>query len=96
MYYYGSYSAKALRIHGKAYKALEEYEKARKDLSASQAIDYDGSTVEDMKFVTEKMKEIEAAKVKKKLEVSKIQNLTFNTFSKECFILPLSSHIIFD
>ena len=64
------YSAKALRIRGKAYKSLEEYEKARKDLSASQTIDYDDGAAEDLKFVTEKVKEIEHEKVLKKLEVS--------------------------
>jgi len=62
-------SAKALRIRGKSNKSLGEYENARKDLSASQAIDYDDTAVEDLKFVTDKMKEIEATKVKKKLEV---------------------------
>lgn len=61
-------SAKALRIRGKSRKELGEYEKARADLSASQAIDYDDSTVEALKFVTEKMKEVEGEKVKQKLE----------------------------
>ena len=49
---------------------LEEYEKARKDLSASQMIDYDDSAAEALKFVTEKVAEIESEKVKKKVEVS--------------------------
>ena len=48
---------------------MEEYEKSRKDLSASQAIDYDDAAAEDLKLMTEKMKEIEKEKVKKKLEV---------------------------
>ena len=63
-------SAKALRTRGKSLKSLGEYEKARKDLSASQMIDYDDGAAEALKFVTEKMKEIEGEKVKKKLEVS--------------------------
>merc|ERR1712038_2233331 len=62
------HSAKALRIRGKSRKELGEYEKARADLSASQAIDYGDSTVEALKFVTEKMKEVEGEKVKQKLE----------------------------
>lgn len=61
-------SAKALRIRGKSQKELGDYEKARADLSASQAIDYDDSTVEALKFVTDKMKEVEGEKVKQKLE----------------------------
>jgi tetratricopeptide (TPR) repeat protein len=64
------HSAKALRTRGKAYKELEDYEKARKDLSAAQTIDYDDSAAEALKFVAEKMKEIEAEIVKKKVEVS--------------------------
>ncbi len=63
-------SAKALRTRGKSLKSLGEYEKARKDLSAAQMIDYDDGAAEALKFVTEKMKEIEGEKVKKKLEVS--------------------------
>lgn len=63
-------SAKALRTRGKSFKSLGEYEKARKDLSAAQMIDYDDGAAEALKFVTEKMKEIESEKVKKKLEVS--------------------------
>lgn len=63
-------SAKALRIRGRSLKELGEYEKSRKDLAASQQIDYDDVAAEDLKFVTEKMKEIEADVVKKKLEVS--------------------------
>jgi regulator of sirC expression with transglutaminase-like and TPR domain len=62
-------SAKALRTRGKAYKSLGEYEKARKDLSAAQTIDYDDNAAEDLKFVTEKVKEMDSEKVKKKLEV---------------------------
>ena len=39
-------------------------------MSASQTIDYDDGAAEDLKFVTEKVKEIEHEKVLKKLEVS--------------------------
>jgi suppressor of tumorigenicity protein 13 len=61
-------SAKAMRIRGKAYKSLGEYEKSRHDLSAAQQIDYDDGTAEDLKFVTEKMREIEAEIVHQRLE----------------------------
>lgn len=46
-------SAKALRVRGKVNKELGNYEEALKDLSASQAIDFDEGTVEDLKFLTE-------------------------------------------
>merc|ERR1712038_2202388 len=65
-------SAKSLRIRGKSYKALGEYENSRRDLSASQAIDYDDGAAEDLKFVAEKMKEVEAEKVKQKLRKQKV------------------------
>jgi len=58
------YSAKALRVRGEAFKALGQYVKARDDLSAAQQIDYDDDAAEDLKFVLEKMKEIEGEKVK--------------------------------
>lgn len=61
-------SAKALRIRGRALKELGEYERSRKDLAASQQIDYDDGAAEDLKFVADKMKEIEADQVKIKLE----------------------------
>merc|ERR1712187_708547 len=51
--------AKALRIRGRSYKMIGEYEKARKDLSTSQAIDYDSTAVEDLKEVMEKVAEKE-------------------------------------
>ena len=63
-------SAKALRIRGRALKELGGYERSRKDLAASQQIDYDDGAAEDLKFVADKMKEIEADQVKIKLEVS--------------------------
>lgn len=47
-------SAKALRVRGKARKALGLWEAALHDLSASQQIDFDEGTVEDLKFLTEK------------------------------------------
>jgi suppressor of tumorigenicity protein 13 len=52
-------SAKALRIRGKVRKELMMWEEALSDLSASQQIDYDESTVEDLKFLTEKRLEHE-------------------------------------
>jgi len=61
-------SAKACRIRGRSYKELGEYEKARKDLSAAQQMDYDGVAGADLKFVVEKMAELEAETVKKNLE----------------------------
>jgi suppressor of tumorigenicity protein 13 len=47
-------SAKALRVRGKARKELGQWETALKDISASQTIDFDEGTVEDLKFLTEK------------------------------------------
>merc|ERR1712032_1164745 len=64
----GSDCAKALKIRGRCYKILGEYEKSRKDLSTSQTIDYDSSAVEDLKEVMEKVKEIEKERVQKKNE----------------------------
>jgi suppressor of tumorigenicity protein 13 len=54
-------SAKALRIRGKARKAMGQWEAALKDLSQSQTIDFDEGTVEDLKFLTEKRIEQEKA-----------------------------------
>lgn len=54
-------SAKALRIRGKARKELGKWEDALKDLSASQQIDFDEGTVDDLKFLTEKHHEAEIA-----------------------------------
>merc|ERR1712187_102473 len=51
--------AKALRIRGRSYKMIGEYEKARKDLSTSQAIDYDSAAVDDLKEVMDKVSEKE-------------------------------------
>lgn len=61
-------SAKALRVRGKALKAMGEWERSLHDLSASQTIDFDEGTVEDLKEVSEKVKEIEHKKVEEKLE----------------------------
>ena len=66
-------SAKALRIRGRALKELGDYERSRKDLAVSQQIDYDDGAAEDLKFVMDKMKEIEAENVTKKLEVSRYE-----------------------
>jgi suppressor of tumorigenicity protein 13 len=52
-------SAKALRTRGKVRKELMMWEEALSDLSTSQQIDYDESTVEDLKFLTEKRLEHE-------------------------------------
>lgn len=62
-------SAKALRIRGQVYKALEEWELARKDLGQSQAIDFDSETAADLKAVMEKVGEIEKEKMEKRLQV---------------------------
>jgi len=61
-------SAKALRIRGRAYKAIGQYENARRDLSTSQTIDYDYTAADELKDVTKKVAEMEIAKVKKKIE----------------------------
>jgi suppressor of tumorigenicity protein 13 len=52
-------SAKALRTRGKVRKELMMWEEALSDLSASQQIDFDENTVEDLKFLTEKRVEHE-------------------------------------
>eukprot|EP00977_Amphora_coffeiformis_P018184 scaffold6271_cov171-Amphora_coffeaeformis.AAC.10 len=59
-------SAKALRMRGKARKELGKYELALKDLAASQQIDFDEGTVEDLKFLTEKHLETEKADAEKR------------------------------
>lgn len=61
-------SAKALRIRGRAYKAIGQYENARKDLSTSQTIDYDYTAADELKEVAKKVAEMESVKVKKKVE----------------------------
>jgi suppressor of tumorigenicity protein 13 len=60
-------SAKALRVRGKCRKELGHWEDALKDLSASQAIDFDEGTVEDLKFLTEKHLEKEKTEAEKRL-----------------------------
>jgi len=62
-------SAKALRIRGRSKKQLGEWEQARQDLSASQAIDFDDVAADDLKFVQEKVKDIEQKKVQERLKV---------------------------
>ena len=52
-------SAKALRTRGKVRKELMMWDEALSDLSASQQIDFDENTVEDLKFLTEKRVEHE-------------------------------------
>lgn len=77
-------SAKALRVRGKARKALGKYEDALHDLSASQQIDYDDSVVQDLKELSElhlekekqdaqKRNEEEEKKRKKAEEIRKAQ-----------------------
>ena len=61
-------SAKALRVRGKALKAMGDWNKSLRDLSASQTIDFDEETVQDLKEVSEKVKELEHDKVQEKLE----------------------------
>ena len=61
-------SAKALRIRGTAHKDMGKYEEALKDLSASQAIDYNDSAAEALKFCTEKHMEHEKELAKKRNE----------------------------
>lgn len=60
-------SAKALRVRGRSHRAVGDWELARKDLSAAQSIDFDDTAMTDLKFVTEKVSEIEAEKVKLRL-----------------------------
>lgn len=59
-------SAKALRMRGKARKALGKFDLALQDLSAAQQIDFDEGTVEDLKFLTEKRIEAEKAEAEKR------------------------------
>jgi suppressor of tumorigenicity protein 13 len=61
-------SAKALRIRGKARKELGQWEAALKDVSASQTIDYDDGTVEDLKFLMEKHLEVEKEVAAKRIQ----------------------------
>ena len=61
-------SAKALRVRGKARKELGLWEAALQDLSASQQIDFDEGTVEDLNFLTEKRIEMEKAEAAKRIE----------------------------
>ena len=61
-------SAKALRVRGKARKALGNYELALKDLSSSQQIDFDESVVQDLKELTELHVEKEKEEAQKRNE----------------------------
>jgi len=63
-------SAKAMRVRGKAHRALGNWDRALSDLSGSQAIDYDdsGATEENLKFVKAKVAEATAEKTKKRNE----------------------------
>lgn len=59
-------SAKALRVRGKAHKAQGRYAQALADLSASQQIDFDEGTVEDLKFLSELHVQEEKAEAEKR------------------------------
>jgi len=78
--------AKALRIRGRSYKMIGEYEKARKDLSTSQTIDYDSTAVEDLKEVMEKVAEKLQKKIKeekKKMNLEELKKQRKNTQDQE-------------
>jgi suppressor of tumorigenicity protein 13 len=63
-------SAKALRIRGRCYKELGQYELARHDLSAAQTIDYEeGGVVQDLKIVSEKCVEMETKRAHERVQV---------------------------
>ncbi|KAI2494792.1 hypothetical protein MHU86_19743 [Fragilaria crotonensis] len=61
-------SAKALRVRGKARKALGQWEAALQDLSQAQQIDFDEGTVDDLKECSEKHVEAEKARASSKVE----------------------------
>lgn len=61
-------SAKALRVRGKARKAMGKWEEALADLSQAQQIDFDEGTVDDLKECTEKHVEAEKARAATKVE----------------------------
>jgi suppressor of tumorigenicity protein 13 len=62
-------SAKALRTRGKARKELMMWDDALSDLSASQQIDFDENTVEDLKFLTEKRLEQEKQAASERIQL---------------------------
>ena len=49
-------SAKALKVRGKAYRYLGEYEKAKKDLQAGNQIDFDDETFAMQKFLEDRLR----------------------------------------
>jgi len=61
-------SAKALRVRGKARKAMGKYEEALRDLSLSQQIDFDEGAVADLKELTQLHIEREKEDAQKRLE----------------------------
>ena len=61
-------SAKALRIRGKARKLLGKYDEALHDLSASQQIDFDENTVQDLKELSELHLQKEKEEAQKRIE----------------------------
>lgn len=61
-------SAKALRVRGKARKALGKYEEALRDLSTSQQIDFDEGVVQDLKELSELHLEKEKEEAQKRNE----------------------------
>lgn len=53
-------SAKALKCRGKAYRMLGDYELALRDLSDAQRIDFDEGIEEMLRFVSDRVKSIQA------------------------------------
>merc|ERR1712048_349672 len=60
-------SAKAYRIRGKAYRKIGDWEKAHKDLSLAQKIDFDDGTEDVFKLVDARWKKIAEKQNKKRL-----------------------------
>jgi suppressor of tumorigenicity protein 13 len=75
-------SGKALRVRGKARKAMGEWEAALKDLSQAQQIDFDEGTVDDLKVCTEKHVEAEKARASCKVEEKKEEKACRRKFAR--------------
>merc|ERR1719379_1442519 len=61
-------SAKAYRIRGKAYRKIGAWEKAHKDLSLAQKLDFDDGTEDVFKFVDARYKKIAEKQNKQRLK----------------------------
>merc|ERR1719356_521472 len=61
-------SAKAYRIRGKAYRKIADWEKAHKDLSLAQKLDFDDGTEDVFKFVDARWKKIAEKQNKQRLK----------------------------